>query len=138
MLMCRGDKVTQITLLFLFFLWLPLLIALIYFQKGKRVDFFQNQDEKCENRMERRLYDTLRNNGYYVRVKEKCGPYTLDLVLPYYRIALRCDTEGNKVEDIKKRRYLKKQGWRVIPIKEKELNGKITTILAKIKTKIAN
>ncbi len=135
MLMGRGDKVTQITLLFLIFLWLPLLIALIYFQKGKRSDSLQNQDEKCENRMERRLYDTLLNNGYYVRVKEKCGPYTLDLVLPYYRIALRCDTEGNKVEDFNKRKYLKKQGWRVIPFKEKELNGKITTILTRIEIK---
>lgn len=123
---------TRITLLFLFFLWAPLLIALVYLSKKENHDSFQNQDQKCENGMERRLYETLKNNGYYVRVKEKCGPYTLDLVLPYYRIALRCDTEGNKVEDIKKRRYLKKQGWHVIPIKEKELNGKITTILTRI------
>jgi|GEM_PF-2527119 len=129
---------TRITLLFLFFLWTPLLIALIYLHKTTKHDSFQNQDQKCENRMERRLYNTLINNGYYVRVKEKCGPYTLDLVLPYYRIALRCDTEGNKVEDIKKRRYLKKQGWRVIPIKEKELNGKMTTILSRIVVEAIN
>ncbi|MDQ0860748.1 hypothetical protein [Bacillus sp. V2I10] len=125
---------TQVTLLFLFFLWLPLLIVLFYLHVSSDPAVFLNQAQKCENRMQRRLYDTLRNNGYYVRVKEKCGPYTLDLVLPYYRIALRCVGETDKIEDLKKRKYLDQQGWRVIPVKEKELNGKITTILAKIET----
>lgn len=125
---------TQVTLLFIFFLWLPLLIVLFYLHVNSDPAIFLNQYQKCENRMQRRLYDTLRNNGYYVRVKEKCGPYTLDLVLPYYRIALRCISETDKIEDFKKRKYLDKQGWRVIPVKEKELNGKITTILAKIES----
>ncbi|UAL53702.1 MULTISPECIES: hypothetical protein [Metabacillus] len=125
---------TQVTLLFIFFLWLPLLIVLFYLHVSSDPAIFLNQYQKCENRMQRRLYDTLRNNGYYVRVKEKCGPYTLDLVLPYYRIALRCVCETDKIEDFKKRKYLDKQGWRVIPVKEKDLNGKITTILAKIET----
>ncbi|TDL80405.1 hypothetical protein [Peribacillus frigoritolerans] len=125
---------TQVTLIFLFFLWLPLFIVLFYLHVNADQTIFLNQAQKCESRMQRRLYDTLRNNGYYVRVKEKCGPYTLDLVLPYYRIALRCDRDSDKIEDLKKRKYLNKQGWRVIPVKEKELNGKVTTILAKIET----
>ncbi|MGG4488176.1 hypothetical protein [Metabacillus idriensis] len=123
---------TQVTLLFLFFLWLPLFIVLFYLYINADPEIFQRQDQKCESTMQRRLYDTLRNNGYYVRVQEKCGPYTLDLVLPYYRIALRCTRDSDKIEDMKKRKYLNKHGWHVIPVKEKELNGKVATILAKI------
>lgn len=93
---------THVTLLFLFFLWLPLLIVLFYLHIHADPEIFQSQGQKCDSKMQRRLYDTLRNNGYYVRVKEKCGPYTLDLVLPYYRIALRCSPDSDKIEDLKK------------------------------------
>lgn len=126
---------TQITLIFLILIWMPLFIVLFRFHKNP--DPHLNKEAiTFENRVQKRLYTALRNNGYYVRVKEKCGPYTLDLVLPYYRVALRCMMDAEKIEDLGKRNYLRKQGWKVVGVTEKDIEGKMTTVLHKIEAAV--
>lgn len=79
----------------------------------------QNRD-KCESPIERRLYDTLRNNGYVVTTQVQEGPYRIDIALRGAKIAIECDgkayhsSPSQKAHDRKKDAYLRTQGWKVL------------------------
>lgn len=97
---------------------------------------------KCESPIERRLYDTLINNGYYAKTQVQCGRYRIDIALPGDLIAIECDgkayhsTPQQKANDRRKDRYLRKNGWRVIRVSGRRIYRDIGGILHRIEKEV--
>jgi very-short-patch-repair endonuclease len=102
-----------------------ILVSIVFFVLDLRrprpqTDLIDRERLKCESPIERRLYDTLRIQGYYVKTQVPCGKYRIDLALPTYKIAIECDgkayhsTPEQKTHDRRKDAYLRKNGWRVL------------------------
>ncbi|RVT62774.1 endonuclease domain-containing protein [Niallia taxi] len=98
--------------------------------------------DKCESPIERRLYDSLRFNGYDVTPQVRCGAYRIDLALVSHRLAIECDgkqwhsTPSQKAHDRKKDRYLRKNGWKVIRFSGSQINGQTAKVLQRIKKEL--
>jgi very-short-patch-repair endonuclease len=97
---------------------------------------------KCESPIERKLYNALKFNGYYVRSQVPCGKYTIDLTLPMYSIAIECDgkayhsTPEQKAHDRRKDAYLRRKGWKVLRFSGSMINGNMGRVLKKIRETI--
>jgi very-short-patch-repair endonuclease len=97
---------------------------------------------KCISPIERRLYNALKFNGYYVRTQVPCGKYRIDLALPTYLIAIECDgkayhsTPEQKEHDRRKNAYLKQKGWKVLRFSGSMINGNLGRVLKKIRETI--
>lgn len=50
-----------------------------------------NERNKCESYIERRLYDAMLFNGYDMKTQIPCGRYRIDLTIPENRLAIECD-----------------------------------------------
>jgi len=93
---------------------------------------------KCENYIERSLYDALLFHGYTVRTQVLCGKYRIDITLLQNRLAIECDgkefhsTKKQKAHDYRKNAYLKKQGWKVVRFSGRKINKNIANVLGKI------
>lgn len=133
------------TLEYLFFALL-LLGPLVLFIKREReretVPAAPTAFDKCESPIERRLYNVLVNNDYYVQTQVQCGKYRIDLALPAERIAIECDgkayhsSPSQKAHDRKKNAYLKQQGWKVLRFTGKRIYKDPKGILKRIEKEL--
>lgn len=98
--------------------------------------------DKCESPIERRLYRALSHNGYRLQCQVQCGAYRIDLVLPAYKIAIECDgkpyhsSAEQKAHDRKKNAYLQKHGWKVMRFSGRQINHNMSHVLSRIENEI--
>ncbi|WP_209122019.1 hypothetical protein [Alkalihalobacillus sp. BA299] len=87
------------------------------------------EEHKCQKECERKLYQALFSQNYYVTPYLECGRFVINLALIPFRIAIIDEKQaGNE----KLEKALKKDGWRVIYYNEEELNHNIKSILLQI------
>ncbi|MDP4550850.1 DUF559 domain-containing protein [Alkalihalobacillus macyae] len=97
---------------------------------------------KCESPIERRLYKSLKHNGYRLETQVHCGPYRIDIVLPSYKIAIECDgkpfhsSAEQKAHDRKKNAYLRLHGWKVMRFSGRQINSNMSQVLSRIENEI--
>lgn len=98
--------------------------------------------KNCESPIERRLYLALLQNGYQIETQTPCGPYRIDITIPGARIAIEADgkayhsSPSQKAHDRKKDAYLRRQGWKVIRISGRQINGNLQGVINKIKNEV--
>ncbi|MDO6658005.1 endonuclease domain-containing protein [Anaerobacillus sp. 1_MG-2023] len=108
--------------------------------KSDKVNFnpSQFQRTKCESPIERRLYDVLVFNNYYVETQYPLGNYRIDLAIPYLKLAIECDgkqyhsSTQQKAHDRRKDKYLRSKGWKVMRFTGRQINRNPKAILLKI------
>lgn len=91
----------------------------------------------CESPIERRLYRALQNNNHYPVPQQKCGPYRIDLTLPYTtpKIAIECDghkyhsTKQQLAKDRAKDDYLRSKGYLVRRYRGWQINRSMGWVL---------
>lgn len=97
-----------------------------------------SERHKYESFIERRLYDALLFNGYYVKTQTPCGKYRIDITLPHQKLAIECDgkayhsTKQQKAHDRRKDAYLRKHGWKVLRFSGSRINRDMAGIIRKI------
>lgn len=125
-----------------------ILIKVVLYQRGygheeiENLPLYVHERNKCKSAIERRLFDSLINKGYYAKTQVSCGKYQIDIALPNYLIAI--EFGGNpyqispfqKAYDRRKLRYLRKQGWRIIRIRERSVYGDIGRIMRRIEKEV--
>ncbi|MGG1684880.1 endonuclease domain-containing protein [Pseudalkalibacillus sp. NRS-1564] len=98
--------------------------------------------DKCESPIERRLYRALQHNGYRLETQVHCGPYRIDIVLSAFNIAIECDGKPfhssveQKAHDRKKNTYLRKNGWKVMRFSGRQINRNISNVITRIENEI--
>ncbi|WP_216828848.1 hypothetical protein [Alkalihalobacterium elongatum] len=88
------------------------------------------EEHKCRKECERRLYQALFSQNYYVTPYVQCGRFVINLALIPFRIAI-IDEKQARIERLEK--TLKKEGWTIIYYDEDELNENLMAVLMKIK-----
>lgn len=99
---------------------------------------------KCESPIERRLYETLKISGYYVKKQYVVPParYRINIALPQYKIAIECDgkayhsTPAQKARDRQKDAYLRRKGWKVLRFSGSMINGSLVDAIKRIEEEI--
>ncbi|MBF0706785.1 DUF559 domain-containing protein (plasmid) [Alkalihalobacillus hwajinpoensis] len=98
----------------------------------------QSKRVKCESPIERRLYDALVFNDYYVETQYTVGKYRIDLAIPPLKLAIECDGKEyhsfphQKENDRRKDKYLRSEGWKVLRFTGRQINRNINAVLFKI------
>lgn len=82
---------------------------------------------------EKKLYQTLCDQNYYVTPNVKCGRFFIDFALIPYQIAIV--KLKNHVNQLKCEKFLTKKGWKVIFYSDEELETNFQEIVRKINTK---
>jgi len=103
---------------------------------------FNNERNKCESFIERRLYDALLINGYDLKNQVPCGRYRIDIAIPQDGLAIECDgkefhsTKKQKTHDSRKNAYLRKNGWKVLRFSGRKINRNLSGVLKRIKKEV--
>ncbi|MEB1807699.1 MAG: hypothetical protein LPK26_10515 [Bacillaceae bacterium] len=87
------------------------------------------EEHKCKKECERKLYQALFSQNYYVTPYLECGRFVINLALIPFRIAV---IDEKQAGDEKFERALKKDGWTVIYYNEEELNENLKSTLLQI------
>jgi len=134
------------SLSFMIFLGIPAMFAISLLSNPSKVEWpiveIDNERNKCESPIERRLYDAMLFNGYDVKTQAPCGKYRIDLALPEYRLAIECDgkafhsTKEQKAHDYRKNAYLRKNGWKVLRFSGSKIQRDLANVLRKIGNEI--
>lgn len=101
--------------------------------------------KKCANKLERKVYDNLRNLGIYPCVQERVGKYTLDFSLYHpngKKLCIEVDgyifhnTPESKKKDAIRDSFLRKKGWEIMRLGERELQKDFYRTMRKVETKL--
>ena len=116
-----------------------LLLVLALYKKRKKVTIVIDEEkQKCESPIERKVYDLLFYNGYYPTTQVRVGIYRIDIALSSHKIALECDGKDfhtsliDKARDRRKDAYLRSNGWVVIRFTGSRINKDLNGILNQI------
>lgn len=136
----------RISLSIMIFLAIPIFYAISLLRNPSKIELpsaqIDHERGKCESYIERKLYDALLFNGYYVKTQVPCGKYRIDLTLPRYKLAIECDgkefhsSSSQKAHDKRKNAYLRKNGWKVLRFSGSRIHSKLPEILTRIKKEI--
>jgi very-short-patch-repair endonuclease len=94
------------------------------------------QAQQRVSSVETTLLNALINAGLTPVAQYPIAPYTIDYAFPAYRLAVECDgdywhsTPWQKKKDNQRDGYLKKQGWRTLRIKEKQIKTDVAACVA--------
>ncbi|MGE7875102.1 endonuclease domain-containing protein [Bacillus paramycoides] len=101
--------------------------------------------KQCANNLERKVYDHLRYMGLSPTVQEKIGKYRLDFAI-YGRngkkLCIEVDgytfhnTPEAKRKDAIRDAYLKKLGWEVLRISDRQLKKNLNMCMRKIEARL--
>ncbi|MFV8828712.1 hypothetical protein [Alkalihalobacterium sp. APHAB7] len=87
------------------------------------------EEHKCKKECERKLYQALFSQDYYVTPYLECGRFVINLALIPFRIAI---IDEKQAGDEKFEKALRKDGWTVIYYNEEELNENLKSTLLRI------
>lgn len=104
-----------------------------------------NKRKKCANKLERKVYDHLRYRGLSPTVQEKVGKYRLDFAIfgaNGKKLCIEVDgyifhnTPESKKKDAVRDAYLKKLGWEILRISDRQLKEDLNACMRKIEMKL--
>ncbi|EJR49119.1 hypothetical protein IIO_06603 [Bacillus cereus VD115] len=101
--------------------------------------------KKCANKLERKVYDSLRGLGISPCVQERVGKYRLDFA--FYssngkKLCLEVDgyifhnTPEAKRKDAIRDSFLRKKGWEILRLSDRELQKDFYSVMRKVETKL--
>ncbi|MED0963282.1 endonuclease domain-containing protein [Bacillus paramycoides] len=101
--------------------------------------------KQCANSLERKVYDHLRYMGLSPTVQEKIGKYRLDFAIygkNGKKLCIEVDgytfhnTPEAKRKDAIRDAYLKKLGWEVLRISDRQLKKNLNMCMRKVEAKL--
>ncbi|MCR8860431.1 hypothetical protein COL32_20710 [Bacillus pseudomycoides] len=101
--------------------------------------------KQCANKLERKVYDQLRYMGLSPTVQEKIGKYRLDFAIygkNGKKLCIEVDgytfhnTPEAKRKDAIRDAYLKKLGWEVLRISDRQLKEDLYACMRRIEAKL--
>ncbi len=102
-------------------------------------------EKKCANNLERKVYDHLRYMGISPTVQEKVGKYRLDFAVfgaNGKKLCIEVDgyifhnTPEAKKKDKVRDAYLRKMGWEILRLSDRQLKEDLHACMRKIEAKL--
>ncbi|OLO40492.1 hypothetical protein BTR23_05745 [Alkalihalophilus pseudofirmus] len=87
------------------------------------------EEHKCKKECERKLYQALFSQNYYVTPYVECGRFVINLALIPFRIAI---IDEKQARDERFEKTLKKEGWTIIYYNEEDLNNNVKNVVLQI------
>ncbi|MEI5915059.1 MULTISPECIES: endonuclease domain-containing protein [Bacillus] len=104
-----------------------------------------NKRKKCANNLERKVYDHLRYMGLSPTVQEKVGKYRLDFAVfgaNGKKLCIEVDgyifhnTPEAKKKDKVRDAYLRKMGWEILRLSDRQLKEDLHACMRKVEAKL--
>lgn len=132
--------------------FLVVIVALIFFYVLANITWKNSYDpdsdmkrKQCANNLERKVYDQLRYMGLSPIVQEKIGRYRLDFAIygkNGKKLCIEVDgytfhnTPEAKRKDAIRDSYLKKLGWEILRISDRQLKEDLHACMRKIEVRL--
>lgn len=97
---------------------------------------------KTESYIEERLYNALVREGFEVVPQYRIGRCHVDLAIPSAKLAIECDGKAyhsspeQKAKDRRRDKFIRSRGWRVIRFTGREINGRLSEVVAKVESNL--